>query len=154
MDYAILLTGVNLTIIGMGIVFVMLELLAELMRLTCRIFPEQQTPTPLGAAKKMVSEVGRAVKPLTDAARPLTDAATAVARPLADAATGMATAATEIARPLTQVATEMAMPVARRDVADTVPYQFVATAVLHHYRRKRRRTAVDLFATATTQWRR
>ena len=143
MSLATLLVGINLTIIGMGIVFVMLELLAELMRLTCKIFPEKETPTPMGAALKMATEVGRAVKPITDAAKPLT-------APFAAAAT----VATGIARPLTQAATEMARPVAMKDVHKNIPYHFVATAVLHHYRRKRRATAVNLFTTVGTPWRR
>lgn len=151
MDYATLLTGVNITIIGMGIVFVMLELLAELMRLIGKVFPEKETA--MGAAKKMVTEVGKAVKPLTDAARPLTDVATAVTRPLTDVATGVAGVATGIARPLTQAAAEMAQGVSRKDVHGEVPYPFIAAAILHHYRRSRRKTAVNLHHTAKTWWR-
>ncbi len=152
MDNATLLTGLNMTIIGMGIVFVMLELLAELMRLIDKVFPERETA--MGAAKKMVTEVGRAVKPLTDAAKPLTDAASAVTRPLTDAATGMANAASEIARPLTQAAADMAKPVARKDVHGPIPYAYIAAAMLHHYRRTLRKTAVNLHHTAKTWWRR
>lgn len=153
MDLATFMLGFNLTVIGMGIVFVMLELLAELMRLTCKVFPEKQTP--IGAAIKMAADVGKAasqaVKPLTDVARPLTDAA----KPLTDAAAQVATGVVAAARPLTQAATGLVVPVAQmKDVHTKTPYQFVATAVLHHYRRKRRPTAVNLFGTVTTPWRR
>lgn len=142
MNFATFMLGFNLTVIGMGIVFVMLELLAELMRLTCKIFPEKQTP--IGAAMKMATDVGKAVKPLTDVAKPLTDVATQ-----------MATGVVNVARPLTQAATGIAVPVAQmKDVHTSIPYQFIATAVLHHYRRKRRATAVNLFGTVTTPWRR
>lgn len=133
MDQALLdnlLVAVNLNLIGMGIVFVLLEVIADAMRLITRLFPERPeqededvlpTPKSFKAAAKAATQVASqmVVKPLTAASE----------------------VATQVARPISA---------AQR----LIPYQFVAAAALHHYRRTRRGFKLNLHQTAETRWRR
>ncbi len=122
-----LLKAMNVNIIGMGVVFLLLELLADLMRVVTRIFPERP-----GETEEDVVPTPRLFKAAANVA---TQLATQVVKPIQAASE----AATYMARPISEA-------------QERVPYRVVVAAAIHHYRRSRRGSQVNLHEIADSRW--